>query len=105
MLLSLTNSKADVGVRLDSAQRKISTYSDVQAEFAARDEDNNVSSGGWRWCLKLLPAGKRHPGEWPQARWKYDHGLTLSIYIYSLSGYKVTIDCLCQAGLFSLKSI
>lgn len=68
MLLSLTNSKADVGVRLDSAQRKISTYSDVQAEFAARDEDNNVSSGGWRWCLKLLPAGKRHPGEWPQAR-------------------------------------
>ena len=68
MLLSLTNSNADVGVRLDSAQRKISTYSDVQAEFAARDEDNNVSSGGWRWCLKLLPAGKRHPGEWPQAR-------------------------------------
>ena len=42
-------SKADVGVRLDSAQRKISTYSDVQADFVARDKANKVSSVGWRW--------------------------------------------------------
>ena len=44
-LVSLTNTKADLVDRLDTAQRKISSYSDVQAEFAARDEANKVSGG------------------------------------------------------------
>ena len=44
-LVSLTNTKADLVDRLDSAQRKISSYSDIQAEFAARDEANKVSCG------------------------------------------------------------
>ena len=45
-LVSLTNTKADLVDRLDSAQRKISGYSDVQTELAARDEAIKVSGGG-----------------------------------------------------------
>ena len=37
-LVSLTNSKADVVDRLDTATRKLSNYHDVDAEIAAREE-------------------------------------------------------------------
>ena len=70
-LVSLTNSKADLVDRLDSAQRKISGYSDVQAELAARDEAIKVSGGGCFDCIdietdNLLPAGERYSAGRPQ---------------------------------------
>ena len=43
-LVSLTNSKADLMDQLDTAQRKLSTYSDVQAEISAREESSKVST-------------------------------------------------------------
>jgi len=39
-LVSLTNSKADLMDQLDTAQRKISTYSDFKAEISAREENS-----------------------------------------------------------------
>ena len=42
-LVSLTNQKADVMDRLDSATRKLSNYNDVDAEIAARDEAVKVT--------------------------------------------------------------
>ena len=44
-LVSLTNSKADLMDQLDTAQRKLSSYSDVQAEISARDENSKVRPG------------------------------------------------------------
>ena len=63
-LVSLTNSKADLVDRLDSAQRKISTYSDVQAELAARDEANKVSGGGRWWRLLTKTVACRRKTSW-----------------------------------------
>ena len=56
-LVSLTNSKADLVDRLDTAQRRISGYSDVQAELAARDEaikEKDILIGGLRQEVKHL---------------------------------------------------
>ena len=41
-LVSLTNSKADLVDQLDTAERKLSSYSNIQAELSARDETSKV---------------------------------------------------------------
>ena len=63
-LVSLTNSKADLVDRLDSAQRKISGYSDVQAELAARGEAIKVRDGGCCCCQTRTVACRRRTFWW-----------------------------------------
>ena len=46
-LVSLTNSKAELVDQLESANRKIDSFANIEAEIAARDEAGKVSCCSW----------------------------------------------------------